>query len=247
VGLIADLGARPLKGPGTPGRVAVVNPMGGWSRPWKRHDCVRVDGLFGAVRRRTTILRGWRSPAGMVDGSNILHPLSRPSPPPVWRSSATACSEDRSDYTLPAAPFSLRPAAVRSRATPCWRLPPGGGVAIPQMFTEAAECWLQRDGAAHMASPSRAIGTVRHSVGAPGARRPRGDPLRFRAQGTVRAHFQILGRHTILQRNAGASDPCNGRANAAFWRQAPSWTSIGGARCSPSAPPWRRADAYTNG
>ena len=49
VGLIADLGARPLKGPGyAAGRVALVNPLGSLeSVSGSPADCVRVDGSSG--------------------------------------------------------------------------------------------------------------------------------------------------------------------------------------------------------
>ncbi len=60
VGLIADLGARPLKGPAfAAGRVAVVDPTGMLgSVTGDASDCVHVDGSSGTVRRFQHWLRG---------------------------------------------------------------------------------------------------------------------------------------------------------------------------------------------
>ena len=64
VGLISDLGARPLKGPGyAAGRVAYVNPTGAIETvTGTPTDCVRVDGSSGTLRRHAAEFRGQRRP-----------------------------------------------------------------------------------------------------------------------------------------------------------------------------------------
>lgn len=85
VGLIADLGARPLKGPGyAAGRVAVVNSVGMLeSVVGSASDCVRVDGSSGpcgGAGAAAAFVDG-DSPSGIVDGANTTFSLSAtPSP-----------------------------------------------------------------------------------------------------------------------------------------------------------------------
>ena len=88
VGLIADLGARPLKGPGyAAGRVAVVNPTGSLeSATGIPTDCVHVDGSSGPCGgaggggAQPEFVDG-DSPSGIVDGANTTFTLSTfPSP-----------------------------------------------------------------------------------------------------------------------------------------------------------------------
>jgi hypothetical protein len=79
-GLISDLGARPLKGPGyAGGRVAVVNPAGSLeSVTGSPSDCVRVDGSSGPCGDAgglPSFVDG-DSPSGIVDGSNTIFMLS---------------------------------------------------------------------------------------------------------------------------------------------------------------------------
>src|SRR5271157_3423760 len=78
VGLVADLGARPLKGPGyAAGRVAVVNPLGAIeSASGSATDCVHVDGSSGPCGGVQPSFVDGDSPAGMVDGSNTSFTLS---------------------------------------------------------------------------------------------------------------------------------------------------------------------------
>ena len=82
-GLVSDLGARPLKGPGyIAGRVALVNPNGSLeSVTGSPSDCVRVDGSSGPCGSgggggsQPSFVDG-DSPAGIVDGSNTAFTLS---------------------------------------------------------------------------------------------------------------------------------------------------------------------------
>jgi len=83
VGLIADLGARPLKGTGfAAGRVAFVNPQNQLDAvSGLASDCVRVDGSSGPCGAATSFLDG-DSPAGIVDGANTSFSLTGvPNPP----------------------------------------------------------------------------------------------------------------------------------------------------------------------
>lgn len=83
-GLIADLGARPVKGPGfTAGRVAVINSSGSVeSAIGTLSDCVRVDGSSGPCGGSTPAFIDGETPAGIVDGSNGMFTLSA-APNPV--------------------------------------------------------------------------------------------------------------------------------------------------------------------
>ena len=77
-GLAADLGARPLKGPGyAAGRVAVVNPSGSLeSATGSPSDCVRVDGSSGSCGGAQPSFVDGDSPSGIVDGANTTFTLS---------------------------------------------------------------------------------------------------------------------------------------------------------------------------
>ena len=78
VGLISDLGARPLKGPGyAAGRVAYVNPFGAIETvTGTPSDCVRVDGSSGPCGGTQPNFVDSDSPSGLVDGSNTIFTLS---------------------------------------------------------------------------------------------------------------------------------------------------------------------------
>ncbi len=83
IGLAADLGARPVKGPGyAAGRVAMVNEAGALeSVSGAAEDCVRVDGTSGPCGNQAPAFVDGDSPAGIVDGSNRLFTLSaQPNP-----------------------------------------------------------------------------------------------------------------------------------------------------------------------
>jgi hypothetical protein len=83
IGLISDLGARPLKGPGyAPGRVAFVNALGGIETiTGTPTDCVRVDGSSGPCGGTQPNFVDGEVPGGIVDGANTVFALSGvPSP-----------------------------------------------------------------------------------------------------------------------------------------------------------------------
>jgi hypothetical protein len=78
IGLISDLGARPLKGPGyAAGRVAWVNATGALETVvGSSGDCVRVDGTSGPCGGTQPSFVDNDAPAGLVDGANTAFTLS---------------------------------------------------------------------------------------------------------------------------------------------------------------------------
>ena len=78
VGLIADLGARPVKSPSyAPSRTAVVDLNGMVSSAaGNATDCVHVDGSSGPCGSGAPAFVDGDSPAGIVDGSNTAFGLS---------------------------------------------------------------------------------------------------------------------------------------------------------------------------
>ena len=78
VGLVADLGARPIKGSAlSAGRVAFVNSLGAIdSVSGNGSDCVRVDGSSGPCGNSSNSFVDGDSPAGIVDGANTTFTLS---------------------------------------------------------------------------------------------------------------------------------------------------------------------------
>jgi hypothetical protein len=82
-GLVADLGARPLKGSAfAAGRVALINALGSVDGvSGNASDCLHVDGSSGACDTSSTSFMDGDSPSGIVDGSNTTFTLSAtPSP-----------------------------------------------------------------------------------------------------------------------------------------------------------------------
>jgi hypothetical protein len=78
IGLVDDLGARPVKGPGyAAGRVAIINDGGALEAvSGSAGDCVRVDGTAGPCGAQAPAFVDGDSPAGIVDGANRLFTLS---------------------------------------------------------------------------------------------------------------------------------------------------------------------------
>lgn len=78
IGLVADLGARPVKGAGyAAGRVAVVNPLGALdSVSGTAGDCVHVDGSSAPCGGVSTSFVDGDVPTGIVDGANPLFTLT---------------------------------------------------------------------------------------------------------------------------------------------------------------------------
>ena len=84
IGLIPDLVARPLKGPGyAPGRVVIVNPSGALeSAIGADTDCVRVDGSTGPCGGAASSFVDAEPLAGLVDGSNGNFTVNATADPP---------------------------------------------------------------------------------------------------------------------------------------------------------------------
>jgi hypothetical protein len=78
VGLLADLGSRPVKGPGfAAGRVVFVDSAGMLeSAAGAGSDCVRVDGTSGPCGGSGPSFVDGEAPSGIVDGSNPAFTLS---------------------------------------------------------------------------------------------------------------------------------------------------------------------------
>jgi hypothetical protein len=78
VGLLGDLGARPVKGPGfAAGRVVVVDSAGMLeSAGGTSSDCLRVDGSSGPCGGAGPSFTDGETPNGIVDGSNATFTVS---------------------------------------------------------------------------------------------------------------------------------------------------------------------------
>ena len=81
IGLVSDLSARPVKGPGyAPGRAAMVGTGGGIEAvSGNPSDCVRVDGTSGPCGAAEVVNLHFidgETPAGPVDGANASFTLS---------------------------------------------------------------------------------------------------------------------------------------------------------------------------
>ena len=82
-GLLSDLSARPVKGPGfSVGRVMVVDSAGLLeSASGSDGDCVHVDGSSGPCGSSAPSFMDGETPGGVVDGSNNTFTLSAPPNP----------------------------------------------------------------------------------------------------------------------------------------------------------------------
>lgn len=78
VGLLGDLGTRPVKGPGfATGRVVVVDSAGMLeSAAGTASDCIRVDGSSGPCGGTGPAFVDGETPGGIVDGSNATFTLA---------------------------------------------------------------------------------------------------------------------------------------------------------------------------
>ena len=115
VGLIADLGARPVKGAAfAAGRVAFVNAQNQLdSVNGAPGDCVRVDGSSGPCGSSPSFIDG-DSPSGIVDGSNTWFTLTgTPAPPAsvsIYRNGLL--QQPGVDYTLTGRTLQFEPAST---------------------------------------------------------------------------------------------------------------------------------------
>jgi hypothetical protein len=256
VGLIADLGARPLKGPGfAAGRVAVVDALGALeSATGSATDCVHVDGSSGPCGGSQPSFVDGDSPAGIVDGSNTSFTLSAvPNPAAslaVYRNGML--QKTGQDYTATGSTIQFVAAGAPQPGDTLlasYRLS-GADSGTPQIFA-SPQVLCSGTGAATSSTSLTSIGACAIPAGllAPGDRvEIRFD---FAHQGTASGFsFEIhWGATTILQRNAGASDTLvTGRANAAILAAGAQLDSQSWGTVLPfSASVASAADAYTNG
>jgi hypothetical protein len=116
VGLTADLGVRPLKGPGyAAGRVAFVNGSGALeSVAGSIADCVHVDGSAGPCGGGSASFVDGESPVGIVDGANTQFALSAVPDPPASLSAYRngLLQKAGQDYTLSGQTLTFASAAA---------------------------------------------------------------------------------------------------------------------------------------
>ncbi len=140
VGLIADLGARPVKAPTfSAGRVAMVNSAGLLeSVSGTPGDCVRVDGTSGPCGSTPPSFVDGDAPAGIVDGANPSFTISAAPEPAgslaVYRNGLLQKLD--SDYTFTGRTIQFVEAAVPQPGDTLlasYRV--GGGAAAPLIYS----------------------------------------------------------------------------------------------------------------
>jgi hypothetical protein len=256
VGLVADLGARPVKGSGfAAGRVAMVNSSGLLdSVAGSATDCVRVDGSSGPCGSTPPAFVDGDAPAGIVDGANPSF-LIAAAPDPV---SSLAVYRNGllqklgSDYTFSGRTVTFVAAAVPQPGDTLLASYRLGGVdgAAPASFP-APQVLCSGTGAATNATAFASVGTCSIPMGllAPGDRVE--VVFDFEHAGSAGGFSFALrwGGTTALYRDAPSADfAAAGRASAGLF--------AGGARLS--AQSWgtslafaagvvNAADAYTGG
>jgi len=256
VGLIADLGARPLKGPGyAAGRVAVVSALGALeSATGSATDCVHVDGSSGPCGGSQPSFVDGDSPAGIVDGSNTSFTLSAVPDPAsslaVYRNGVL--QKTGQDYTFTSGTIQFVAAAAPQPGDTLlasYRLT-GTDSGTPQMFPNP-QVLCSGTGAATTTTSLTSVGTCAIPAGllAPGDRvEMRFD---FAHQGTASGFsFEIhWGATTIVHRDAAAADALvTGRADAALLAAGAQWNSQSWGAVLPfSASVASAADSYTSG
>jgi len=224
VGLISDLGARPLKGPGyAAGRVAFVNPTGAVETvTGAPTDCVRVDGTSGPCGGTQPGFVDSDTPAGLVDGANTAFALSGvPNPAAsltVYRNGML--QKPGQDFTLSGNQMQFVAAAAPQPGdtlVASYRLT-GSTDDTPQIFP-SPQVLCSGLGAATNSSTLASVGTCT----IPASFLAAGDRVEIRFDldhaGTAGGFsFEVhWGATTVLTRNASAVDAqATGRADAAL-------------------------------
>ena len=223
-GLISDLGARPLKGPGyAAGRVAFVNTVGAMETvTGTPTDCVRVDGTSGPCGGAQSGFVDGDTPAGVVDGANTAFALSAvPNPASsvtVYRNGML--QQPGQDFTLSGNQIQFVTAATPQPGdtlVASYRLS-GSADDTPQLFPNP-QVLCSGLGAATNSSTLASVGTCTIPAGFLTA----GDRVEIRFDldhaGTAGGFsFEVhWGATTVLTRNASALDAqATGRADAAL-------------------------------
>jgi hypothetical protein len=224
VGLIADLGARPLKGPGyATGRVAFVNSTGAVETvAGTPADCVRVDGSSGPCGGTQPNFVDGDAPAGLVDGANTAFALSGvPSPAAsltMYRNGML--QQPGQDFTLSGNQIQfVTEAAPQPGDTLVASYRVAGGTTDTPLLYPNPQVLCSGLGAATNSSTLASIGTCTIPAGFLTA----GDRVEIRFDldhsGTAGGFsFAVLwGATTVLARNASAGDAqATGRADAAL-------------------------------
>lgn len=255
VGLIADLGARPLKGPAfAAGRTAMVDATGMLAAvTGNASDCVHVDGSTGPCGDSDPGFVDGDSPSGIVDGSNVSFGLSAAPDP------ATSLALYRNgvlqkvgqDYTLTGSTVQFVAASTPQPADTLlasYRSSTDSSTAQP--YT-AAQVLCSGTGAATSATSLTSIGNCTISAGLLAA----GDRLEIRFDlahpGTASGFtFQMVwGATTVVNRVAGAADALvAGRADVAILASGAQWNSQTWGSVLPfAAGVGSASDSYANG
>jgi hypothetical protein len=217
VGLLSDLAARPIKGPGfAAGRVAMVNENGYLeSVTGSSEDCVRVDGSSGPCGTGSSsspvgFVEG-DAPSGIVDGSNTIFSLTNlPEPADslaVYRNGLrlkTGQDYNASGRTLQFVPLAVPQPGDTLLAS--YRLSDGSSTGQPQLYPASQVVCSGIGGTSNSTTT-----TVLANCALPAAALLAGDRLEIRMelqhQGTSGYTFDLQwGSTVILTRTAGVSD-----------------------------------------
>ena len=222
IGLISDLGARPLKGPGyAAGRVAWANASGAIETvTGTPTDCVHVDGSSGPCGGVPPGYVDGEAPAGIVDGSNVAFTLGGvPNPPSsltLYRNGVL--QKAGVDFTLLASSITFVAGAAPQAGDTVlasYRLP-GASTDTPQLYPNPQVLCSGLGGGTNSSTLS-SIGVCTIPAGFLGA----GDRVEIRFdfdhQGTAGAFTVAVqwGATTVLWRNGAPADvQVAGRADA---------------------------------
>ncbi|HXS93760.1 MAG TPA: hypothetical protein VN736_04090 [Candidatus Limnocylindrales bacterium] len=239
VGLIADLGARPVKGPSyAAGRTAVVDPTGMLSSAsGNASDCVHVDGSSGPCGGTAPSFIDGDSPTGIVDGSNTTFGLSAVPDPvaslSVYRNGIL--QKAGLDYSLSGSTIQFTPESTPQPADTLLASYRSGtaDAAVPAPYT-STQVLCSGAGASNAATTLAPIGSCNIPAGLLAA----GDRIEIRfdlAHPGATSGFSFAvqwGATTLFTRTAGALDALvAGRADVSILptgAQA-SWQSWGSA------------------
>ncbi len=213
-GLLADLAARPMKGPGfAGGRVAMVNDSGALeSVAGDPADCVRVDGTSGPCGSEAPGFVEGDSPSGIVDGANTTFSLSGiPEPSDslaVYRNGLR--QKAGLDYIASGRTVEFVPAAVPQPGDTLlasYRLADGTESAPPQIYP-VSQVVCSGIGAATNSSSMSALAscTVPAAALLPGDRLEVRFDLEHQGPGGGYTFELLWGTTTVLSRAASVSD-----------------------------------------
>ena len=205
VGLIADLGARPLKGAGyAAGRTAVVDATGMMATATgNATDCVHVDGSSGPCGAAAPAFVDADTLSGIVDGSNTTFGLSAVPDPAaslsVYRNGMM--QKAGIDYSLSGSTIGFLTGATPQPGDTLlasYRTT-GDESAPPAPFT-STQVLCSGSGSAATTAVVGGVGHLQHTGWFVVARRSRGTPVRLPAPGQRR---RILARSALGRDHRG--------------------------------------------